>query len=85
MRLTGQGLKGLTFPLVSSVAFIVVTVLATGLLAASITDTTSGDRVSYYAKFTDVAGCTRGTACGSRASRSARSRRSRWWTGGSRG
>lgn len=56
MRLTGQGLKGLTFPLVSSVAFIVVTVLATGLLAASITDTTSGDRVSYYAKFTDVAG-----------------------------
>ncbi|MGK5553174.1 MCE family protein [Actinomadura kijaniata] len=56
MRLSGQGLRGLGFPLVNSVVFIVVTVLATGLLAAGITDTSSGDRVSYYAKFTDVAG-----------------------------
>ncbi|GAA2598170.1 MCE family protein [Actinomadura fulvescens] len=56
MRLTGQGLKGLTGPLISSLIFIVVTVMATGLLAASITDTNSGDRVAYYAKFTDVAG-----------------------------
>ncbi|NDU71257.1 MCE family protein [Actinomadura sp. DSM 109109] len=44
------------FPLVSSLIFIVVTVLATALLASSITGATSGDRVTYYAKFTDVAG-----------------------------
>ncbi|MEV5572526.1 MCE family protein [Spirillospora sp. NPDC052269] len=56
MRLTGQGLKGLGVPLISSIVFIVVTVASTALLAASITDTTSGDRVSYYAKFNDVAG-----------------------------
>ena len=56
MRLTGQGLKGLGVPLVSSLVFIVVTVLATGLLASSITGATSGDRDVYYAKFTDVAG-----------------------------
>ncbi|MBO2447977.1 MCE family protein [Actinomadura barringtoniae] len=56
MKLTGQGLKGLGGPLFNSIIFIVVTVLATALLAASITDTQSGDRVSYYAKFTDVAG-----------------------------
>ncbi|WP_329522097.1 MCE family protein [Spirillospora sp. NBC_01491] len=56
MKLTGQGLKGLGVPLVSSLIFILVTVLATALLAASITSTTSGDRVSYRAKFTDVAG-----------------------------
>ncbi|WUI01092.1 MCE family protein [Spirillospora sp. NBC_00431] len=56
MRLTGQGLKGLAFPLTSSLIFIAVTVTATMLLAASITGATSGDRVTYYAKFTDVAG-----------------------------
>ncbi|MFD0537348.1 MlaD family protein [Actinomadura luteofluorescens] len=56
MRLTGQGIKGMGFPLVSSLIFIVVTVLATALLASSITGATSGDRVTYYAKFTDVAG-----------------------------
>ncbi|MGH3239998.1 MAG: MCE family protein [Spirillospora sp.] len=56
MRLTGQGLKGLAFPLTSSLIFIAVTVTATLLLASSITGATSGDRVTYYAKFTDVAG-----------------------------
>ncbi|WP_019630048.1 MCE family protein [Actinomadura atramentaria] len=56
MKRAGQGLKGLGVPLATSLIFIVVTVLATSLLAASITDTTSGDRVSYKAKFTDVAG-----------------------------
>ncbi|MFA1540106.1 MCE family protein [Actinomadura monticuli] len=56
MRLTGQGIKGMGFPLVSSLIFIAVTVLATALLASSITGATSGDRVTYYAKFTDVAG-----------------------------
>ncbi|MCP9982965.1 MCE family protein [Actinomadura madurae] len=56
MRLAGQGLKGLGFPLVSSLIFIGVTVLATLLLASSITGATSGDRVTYHAKFTDVAG-----------------------------
>lgn len=56
MRLTGQGLKGLAFPLTSSLIFIGVTVTATMLLASSITGATSGDRVTYYAKFTDVAG-----------------------------
>lgn len=56
MRLTGQGIKGLGFPLVSSLIFIAVTVLATALLASSITGATSGDRITYYAKFTDVAG-----------------------------
>ncbi|TDD22283.1 MCE family protein [Actinomadura sp. KC06] len=56
MRLTGQGVKGLGVPLVSSLVFIAVTVLATALLASSITGATSGDRAVYYAKFTDVAG-----------------------------
>ncbi|MFI0367715.1 MCE family protein [Actinomadura sp. 1N219] len=56
MRLTGQGVKGLGVPLASSLVFIAVTVLATGLLASSITGATSGDRAVYYAKFTDVAG-----------------------------
>lgn len=56
MRLTGQGIKGLGFPLVSSAIFIAATVFATMMLAASITSSTSGDRVSYYAEFTDVAG-----------------------------
>ncbi|MFB4306441.1 MCE family protein [Actinomadura sp. GTD37] len=56
MRLTGQGIKGMGFPLVSSLIFIAVTVLATALLASSITGATSGDRVAYYVKFTDVAG-----------------------------
>ncbi|TQM71031.1 phospholipid/cholesterol/gamma-HCH transport system substrate-binding protein [Actinomadura hallensis] len=56
MRLTGQGLKGMAFPLTSSLIFITVTVMATALLASSITGATSGDRVTYHAKFTDVAG-----------------------------
>lgn len=56
MRLSGRGLKGLAVPLVNSTIFVVVTVLATGLLAASITSTSSGDRVAYYARFSDVAG-----------------------------
>src|SRR5690606_31724896 len=56
VRLTGQGLKGMAFPLTSSLIFITVTVMATALLASSITGATSGDRVTYHAKFTDVAG-----------------------------
>ncbi|TDB80287.1 MCE family protein [Actinomadura sp. KC216] len=56
MRLGGQGLRGLAFPLTSSLIFIAVTAAATMLLASSITGATSGDRVTYHAKFTDVAG-----------------------------
>ena len=41
-------------PLVKSLAFAVVTVLATGLLAITIANKGSGDTATYLARFTDV-------------------------------
>lgn len=48
--------RSLARPLVKSLAFILVTVLATGLLALSIGRFGSRDTVSYKARFTDASG-----------------------------
>lgn len=48
--------KSLARPLAKSLAFVVVTVLATGLLALSIGRFGAGDTVSYKARFTDASG-----------------------------
>ncbi|MFG2087480.1 MULTISPECIES: MCE family protein [unclassified Spirillospora] len=52
--------KGLTAPLVKSAAFVVVTVVATAMLALSITRTGGGDTVPYKARFTDASGLREG-------------------------
>lgn len=46
--------------LVRLVAFVVVTVLATGVLAATIANVLPGDKASYRAVFSDVTGLSRG-------------------------
>ncbi|MFI0447282.1 MCE family protein [Actinomadura sp. 6N118] len=48
--------RGTISPLIKSLIFIATTLAATALLAASIMNTTTGDRVAYRARFTDVAG-----------------------------
>ncbi|WP_328535729.1 MCE family protein [Streptomyces sp. NBC_00344] len=52
--------RSITGPLVKSLVFIVVTSLATTVLALSIANTGVGDTVSYRARFTDVTGLTDG-------------------------
>ena len=52
-------MKSLTGPLIKSAVFIVVTVLATALLAVSIANTSGGGR-SYTAEFTDVTSLNKG-------------------------
>lgn len=49
-------LRGLVGPVVKSLIFIVVTSLATAVLAISIANTGTGDTVGYYARFADVTG-----------------------------
>ncbi len=46
--------------LVKLIAFVVVTVLATGLLAATIANVLPGDKASYRAVFSDVTGLAKG-------------------------
>ncbi|GAA2106404.1 MCE family protein [Actinomadura alba] len=52
--------KSLAGPLTKSIIFVVVTVLATAVLAISIANTGVGRTVGYYARFTDVTGLNRG-------------------------
>ncbi|MEU0368756.1 MCE family protein [Streptomyces sp. NPDC006283] len=52
--------RSLAGPIVKSVAFIVVTVLATTVLAFSIANTGVGDTAAYKARFTDVTGLVEG-------------------------
>lgn len=49
-----------TSSLVKLIAFVVVTVLATGILAATIANVLPGDKASYKAVFTDVTGLSAG-------------------------
>ncbi|SCD48807.1 MCE family protein [Streptomyces sp. PpalLS-921] len=48
--------RSLTGPVVKSLVFVVVTALATTVLALSIADTGVGDTTSYKARFTDATG-----------------------------
>ncbi|MGI8332993.1 MCE family protein [Actinomadura scrupuli] len=48
--------KGIAAPLAKSLVFVVVTVLATALLAISIAQNSVGDTVGYSARFTDASG-----------------------------
>ncbi|MFE6127341.1 MCE family protein [Streptomyces sp. NPDC056437] len=52
--------RSIAGPLVKSVVFIVVTVLATTVLAVSIANTGVGDTAPYTARFTDVTGLIEG-------------------------
>lgn len=52
--------RSLVGPLVKSLVFIVVTVLATTVLAFSIANTSVGDTAPYKARFTDVTGLVAG-------------------------
>lgn len=52
--------KGLAAPLVKSLAFVAVTVVATAMLALSITRVGGGDTVPYKARFTDASGLREG-------------------------
>lgn len=52
--------RSLAGPLIKSLAFIVVTVLATTALAFSIANTSVGDTAPYKARFTDVTGLVTG-------------------------
>lgn len=52
--------RSLTGPILKSVAFIMVTVLATTVLALSIANTGVGDTISYKARFTDATGLIEG-------------------------
>ncbi len=52
--------RSIAGPLVKSVVFIVVTVLATTVLAVSIANTGVGDTAPYKARFTDVTGLIEG-------------------------
>ena len=48
--------RGLLGPLWKSLAFVVVTVVATGMLALTIAQTGGGGSVTYRARFTDASG-----------------------------
>ncbi|MEU9980844.1 MCE family protein [Streptomyces sp. NPDC050856] len=52
--------RSLAGPLAKSLVFVVVTVLATTVLALSIANTGVGDTVTYKARFTDVTGLAEG-------------------------
>lgn len=52
--------KSIARPLVYSIIFIVVTVLATAVLGVSIANVGLGSTASYYARFTDVTGLNEG-------------------------
>jgi phospholipid/cholesterol/gamma-HCH transport system substrate-binding protein len=52
--------KSLARPLTKSIAFVAVTVVATAMLALSITRTGGGGTVSYKARFTDASGLREG-------------------------
>ncbi|MGW7358577.1 MCE family protein [Streptomyces sp. NPDC054802] len=52
--------RSLVGPVIKSLAFIVVTVLATTVLAFSIANTSVGDTAPYKARFTDVTGLVAG-------------------------
>ncbi|MFF8828384.1 MCE family protein [Streptomyces sp. NPDC015131] len=52
--------RSLAGPLLKSLAFVVVTVLATTVLAFSVADTGVGDTVTYKARFTDATGLVEG-------------------------
>ncbi|MEV3987964.1 MCE family protein [Streptomyces sp. NPDC049837] len=52
--------RSLAGPLTKSLAFIVVTVLATTVLAFSVANESVGDTVTYKARFTDVTGLVEG-------------------------
>lgn len=47
-------MRNLTGPLIKGLIFVLVTGLATAILAVSIANTGLGDTATYYAKFTDV-------------------------------
>jgi phospholipid/cholesterol/gamma-HCH transport system substrate-binding protein len=55
-----MNVKGLAAPLIKSALFIVVTVLATVVLAISVANTGVGGADRYYAHFTDVTGLIEG-------------------------
>lgn len=48
--------RSLAAPLAKSIVFILVTVLATTVLALSIANTSVGDTTTYKARFTDATG-----------------------------
>jgi phospholipid/cholesterol/gamma-HCH transport system substrate-binding protein len=52
--------RSLAGPLLKSLAFVVVTTLATAVLALSIAGADVGDTVAYYARFTDTTGLNAG-------------------------
>ncbi|MDH6577240.1 MCE family protein [Kitasatospora sp. MAP5-34] len=56
----GVGRRSLAGPLAKSIVFILVTALATTVLALSIADTGVGSTVGYGARFTDVTGLSAG-------------------------
>ncbi|WP_328808226.1 MCE family protein [Nonomuraea antri] len=49
-------MRDVTAPLIKSILFVVVTVLATAVLAVSVANSDLGDRTTYRARFVDVAG-----------------------------
>ncbi|MFI6496202.1 MCE family protein [Nonomuraea typhae] len=53
-------MREVTAPLIKSIAFVVVTVLATLALAISVANSDLGERTAYRARFTDVAGLNTG-------------------------
>ncbi|MFD9943487.1 MCE family protein [Nonomuraea sp. NPDC059023] len=53
-------MREVTAPLIKSIAFVVVTVLATLALAISVANSDLGERTTYRARFTDVAGLNTG-------------------------
>ena len=53
-------MRGLLSPLIKLVVFLVVTIFATYVLAATIANTSYGSTKSYHAIFTDVSGLTNG-------------------------
>jgi phospholipid/cholesterol/gamma-HCH transport system substrate-binding protein len=53
-------MRDVTAPLIKSVVFVVVTVLATAVLAISVANSDLGERTTYLARFTDVAGLNTG-------------------------
>ncbi|MFD0684248.1 MCE family protein [Actinomadura fibrosa] len=52
--------SGLAAPLLKSAAFVAVTVVASAMLALSITQVGGGDTISYKARFTDASGLREG-------------------------
>ena len=53
-------MRGLTAPIVKLVVFAMVTILASYVLLATITNAGYGDQTAYRAQFTDVAGLVEG-------------------------